>query len=387
MTPMPFRPSRRGLVPPFIAMDVLRAANEREAAGHSVIHLEVGQPGTPAPEIVLDAARRALAKDRIGYTDALGIAPLREAIARHYREQYGIAVEPADIVVTTGSSAAFQLAFLAAFEPGDRVALAAPGYPAYRNILTALDLEPVLIEVGENAHYQPNPGLLAEAGDLAGLIVASPANPTGTMIPAAALERLSEYCRERQIRLVSDEIYHGITYEETPQTARAFGADAIVVNSFSKYYSMTGWRLGWMVVPPDLKRSVECLAQNFYISPPALSQLAAIPVFGCRAELDGHVARYRANRDRLIETMRSVGLTRFAPAEGAFYLYVDVSALTRDSVEFCRRLLAETGVAVTPGRDFDPLHGDSWIRLSFAGSTEDIAEASRRLSLWLPQVG
>jgi aspartate/methionine/tyrosine aminotransferase len=381
---MPFRPSRRGLVPPFIAMDVLRAANQREAAGHSVIHLEVGQPGTPAPEAVLEAARRALAEDRIGYTDALGIAPLREAIAGHYRERYGVAVEPGEIVVTTGSSAAFQLAFLAAFEPGDRVALAAPGYPAYRNILTALDLEPVLIEVGENAHYQPNPDLLAEAGDLAGLIVASPANPTGTMIPAGDLERLSNYCRERQIRLVSGEIYHGITYEETPQTARAFANDSIIVNSFSKYYSMTGWRLGWMVVPPDLARSVECLAQNFYISPPALSQLAALPVFGCRAELDGHVARYRANRDRLIAMLQQAGLTRFAPAEGAFYLYVDVSALTRDSVEFCRRLLAETGVAVTPGRDFDPLHGDSWIRLSFAGSTEDIAEACSRLALWLP---
>src|SRR5437763_912369 len=385
MRPMPFRPSRRGLVPHFIAMDVLRAANEREAAGHSVIHLEVGQPGTPAPEIVLDAARRALAKDRIGYTDALGISPLREAIARHYRDQYGIAVEPGEIVVTTGSRAAFLLAFLAAFAPGDRVALAAPGYPAYRNILSALDLEPVLIEVGENAHYQPNPGLLAEAGELAGLIVASPANPTGTMIPAADLARLSEYCRDREIRLVSDEIYHGITYEEAPQTARAFGADAIIVNSFSKYYSMTGWRLGWMVVPPDLARSVECLAQNFYISPPALSQLAALPVFGCRAELDGHVARYRANRDRLIAMLREAGLTRFAPAEGAFYLYVDVSALTRDSVEFCRRLLAETGVAVTPGRDFDPLHGDSWIRLSFAGSTEDITEACDRLADWLPR--
>jgi len=216
MRPMPFRPSRRGLVPPFIAMDVMRAANEREAAGQSVIHLEVGQPGTPAPEAVLDAARRALAQDRIGYTDALGIPPLREAIAGHYRAQYGVAVEPSDVVVTTGSSAAFQLAFLAAFEPGDRVALAAPGYPAYRNILTALDLEPVLIEVGENAHYQPNPELLAEAGDLAGLIVASPANPTGTMIPPAALNRLSDYCHERGIRLVSDEIYHGITYEEAP---------------------------------------------------------------------------------------------------------------------------------------------------------------------------
>src|SRR6266576_2005466 len=387
LRPLPFRPSRRGLVPPFIAMDVLRAANEREAQGHSVIHLEVGQPGTPAPAAVLDAARRALAEDRIGYTDALGIAPLREAIARHYREQYGIAVEPADIVVTTGSSAAFQLAFLAAFEPGDRVALAAPGYPAYRNILTALDLEPVLIEVGENAHYQPNPELLAEAGDLAGLIVASPANPTGTMIGAAELARLAEYCHERGIRLVSDEIYHGITYESAPQTARAFGPEVIVVNSFSKYYSMTGWRLGWMVVPPDLARSVECLAQNFYISPPALSQLAALAALDCRGELDAHVARYRANRDRFIATLSKAGLTRFAPAEGAFYLYVDVSALTDDSVEFCQCMLAEIGVAVTPGRDFDPLHGDSWIRLSFAGSTEDIAEASRRLSLWLPQVG
>src|SRR5438094_5806624 len=382
---MPFHPSRRGLVPPFIAMDVLRAANEREAQGQAVIHLEVGQPGTPAPAAVLDAARQALAADRIGYTDALGIAPLREAIARHYREQYGIAVEPADIVVTTGSSAAFQLAFLAAFEPGERVALAAPGYPAYRNILTALDLEPVLIEVGPNAHYQPNPELLAEAGDIAGLIVASPANPTGTMIPAAELARLAAWCRERGIRLVSDEIYHGITYETAPQTARAFGPEPIVINSFSKYYSMTGWRLGWMVVPPDLARSVECLAQNFYISPPALSQLAALPVFGCRTELDGHVARYRANRDRLIATLQKAGLTRFAPAEGAFYLYADVSALTQDSSAFCRQLLAETWVAITPGLDSDPLHGDSWIRLSFAGSTDDIAEACRRLAAWLPR--
>jgi aspartate/methionine/tyrosine aminotransferase len=365
-------------------MDMLRAANAAEAAGRSVIHLEVGQPGTPAPQAVLDAARRALAEDRIGYTDALGIPPLREAIAGHYREQYGVAVDPAEIVVTTGSSAAFQLAFLAAFEPDDRVALAAPGYPAYRNILGALGLEPVLIEVGENAHYQPNPELLAEAGDLAGLIVASPANPTGTMIPAPDLEILANYCRERGIRLISDEIYHGIAYETAAQTARAFGRDAIVVNSFSKYYSMTGWRLGWMVVPPDLARSVECLAQNFYISPPALSQLAAVPVFGCHAELDGHVARYRRNRDRLIETLQSAGLTRFAPAEGAFYLYVDVSALTRDSVEFCCHMLDETGVATTPGRDFDPIHGDNWIRLSFAGSTDDIAEAARRLALWLP---
>jgi aspartate/methionine/tyrosine aminotransferase len=245
----------------------------------------------------------------------------------------------------------------------------------------------VLVEVGENTHYQPNPELLADVGNIAGLIVASPANPTGTMIPPVEFARLAGWCRERGIRLISDEIYHGITYERPPQTALAFGRDAIVVNSFSKYYSMTGWRLGWMVAPPDLARSVECLAQNFYISPPALSQLAALPAFDCRAELDRHVARYRINRDLLVGMLRSAGLDRFAPAEGAFYLYVDVSSLTADSEAFCRRMLAETGVATTPGRDFDPLHGGGWLRASFAGSTEDIAEAARRLADWLPRAG
>jgi len=381
---MTLKASRRGLVPPFIAMDVLRAANAREAAGQRVIHLEVGQPGTPAPQLVLDAARQALAGHKLGYTDAEGVVPLRQAIAEYYRVQYGVTVDPAEIVVTTGSSAAFQLGFLAAFEAGDRVALAAPGYPAYRNILAALGLETVLIEVGENAHYQPNPELLADIPDLAGLTVASPANPTGTMIAPAELQRLVDYCRERGIRLVSDEIYHGIIYEGAAQTARAFGREAIVVNSFSKYYSMTGWRLGWMLVPPDLARSVECLAQNFYISPPALSQLAGVAAFRCRAELDGHVTRYRANRDRLIATMKAAGLSRFAPADGAFYLYVDVSLLTRDSETFCRRMLAETGVATTPGLDFDPIHGGDWVRFSFAGSTEDIEEAAHRLADWLP---
>jgi aspartate/methionine/tyrosine aminotransferase len=245
----------------------------------------------------------------------------------------------------------------------------------------------VLIEVGPNAHYQPNPELLAEAGDIAGLIVASPANPTGTMISAPELARLVAWCRERDVRLVSDEIYHGITYETAAQTARAYGREAVVVNSFSKYYCMTGWRLGWMLVPPELARSVECLAQNFYVSPPALSQLAAPAAFGCRAELDAHVARYRTNRDLLIAMLKEAGLDRFAPAEGAFYLYVDVSDLTRDSQEFCRRMLDETGVAMTPGRDFDPLHGDDWLRLSFAGPTADIAEAARRLGRWLKRAG
>jgi aspartate/methionine/tyrosine aminotransferase len=382
---MSLRASRRGLVPPFIAMDVLRAANEREAAGAGVIHLEVGQPGSSAPEAVLEAARRALTNEPIGYTDALGIAPLRQAIAAHYLAQYGVAVDPAEVAVTTGSSAAFLLAFLAAFEPGDRVGLAIPGYPAYRNILSALGIEPVLIAVGQNAHYQPSPEQLAGLGRLDGLIIASPANPTGTMIGAADLARLAAWCRDRGIRLVSDEIYHGITYETPAATARAFGREAIIVNSFSKYYSMTGWRLGWMLVPPDLARSVECLAQNFYISPPALSQTAALPVFGCRAELDRHVARYRINRDLLVRALGAAGLTRFAPAEGAFYLYVDISSLTRDSEGFCRRLLAETGIAVTPGLDFDPIDGGGWVRLSFAGSTDDVAEAARRLEDWLPR--
>src|SRR5215469_12184828 len=300
------RVSRRGLVPPFIAMDVLRAANERELTGGDVIHLELGQPGSSAPEPVLEAAQRALTSERIGYTDALGITPLRQAIAAHYRTQYGVAVDPVEVVVTTGSSAAFQLAFIAAFEPGDRGALALPGYPAYRNILTALGIEPVLIAVTENTHYQPTPELLAEAGPLDGLIVASPANPTGTMIGSVDLAKLAGYCRDRGIRLISDEIYHGITYETTATTARSFGREAVVINSFSKYYSMTGWRLGWMLTPPDLARSIECLAQNFYISPPALSQLAALPVFGCRAELDSHVQRYRANRDLLIHALSSV---------------------------------------------------------------------------------
>jgi aspartate/methionine/tyrosine aminotransferase len=383
---MSLRPSRRGLVPPFIAMDVLRAANEREAAGAEIIHLEVGQPGTPAPEPVLEAAHRALVSEPIGYTDALGIAPLRQAIATHYIAQYGIVVDPGEVVVTTGSSAAFLLAFLAAFEPGDRVGLAIPGYPAYRNILSALAIEPVPVTVGENARYQPTPELLADLGRLDGLVVASPANPTGTMISATELARLTAYCCERRIRLVSDEIYHGITYGTPAATARAYGREGIVVNSFSKYYSMTGWRLGWMLVPPDLARSVECLAQNFYISPPALSQIAALPVFGCRVELDGHVERYRTNRDLLIGALGAAGLTRFAPAEGAFYLYVDVSSLTRDSEEFCRRLLVETGVAMTPGLDFDPVDGGGWVRLSFAGTTDSVAEAARRLKAWVQRV-
>ena len=301
------RASRRGLVPPFIAMDVLRAANEREAAGADVIHLEVGQPGTSAPEAVLEAARRALVDERIGYTDALGIAPLREAIAGHYQAQYGVAVDPAEIVVTTGSSAAFQLAFLAAFEPGDRVGARCPGLPRLSQHPVGARHRAGADRSRRERPLPADPRAARRFGRSRRADHRQPGQPDRHDDRAAELARLADYCRDRGIRLVSDEIYHGITYESAAATARAFGREAIIVNSFSKYYSMTGWRLGWMLVPPDLARSVECLAQNFYISPPALSQLAALAVFDCRAELDGHVARYRANRDLLIRTLSAAG--------------------------------------------------------------------------------
>jgi aspartate/methionine/tyrosine aminotransferase len=379
---MALKLSRRSRIPPFIAMDVLRAANEAAAAGGDVLHLEVGQPATPAPAGVLAAARDALARETLGYTDALGLPALREAIAAHYRASYGVALDPARVAVTTGSSGAFLLAFLAAFDAGDRVAMAAPAYPAYRNILTALDLVPVELPAGPAERYQMTLELLREAGAVDGVIVASPANPTGTMLAPDALAGIARYCRDHGIRLVSDEIYHGIVYGGTAATALATSDEAFVVNSFSKYFSMTGWRLGWVVLPPDLRRAVECLAQNLFISPPALAQHAAIAAFECRDELDANVARYAANRALLLEELPKAGFERFAPADGAFYLYADVAHLTNDSPEFCRRMLRETGVACTPGIDFDPLRGHASLRISFAGSTATVAEAARRLIAW-----
>ena len=373
----------RGRIPAFIAMEVLRAANERAAAGHDVLHLELGQPGAGAPRAVIEAARRALERERLGYTEALGIPALRSRIARHYRETYDLAVEPAQIVVTTGSSGAFLLGFLAAFDPGDRIALASPGYPAYRNILLALDLVPVDVPTGPAEHFQPTPELLDRAGgNLAGLIVASPSNPCGSMIDRARFDALVAYCRTHDMRLVSDEIYHGITYGTEPVTAVALDPQAIVVNSFSKYYAMTGWRLGWMVIPPDLMRSVESLAQNLFISPPALPQHAGIAAFDCRDELDALVAHYAENRALLLEGLPAAGFEKFAPADGAFYLFADVANLTNDSEEFCRRMLEETGVATTPGVDFDTDRGHRFLRFSFAGATGDIVEAVKRLRAW-----
>lgn len=380
---MTLKAAKRGAIQPFIVMDVMRAANARQAEGADVLHLEVGQPSTPAPRLVLDAARSALDRELLGYTDAFGVPHLKEAIACHYRAAYGAAVDPARIAVTTGSSGAFILAFLSAFDAGDRVALVSPGYPAYRNILTALDIEVVNIETGPDTDYQPTPELLERvAGRLDGLIIASPSNPTGTMIGRTGLAALARYCRARGVRVVSDEIYHGITYEDPAHTMAEFEPEAFVVNSFSKYYSMTGWRLGWLIFPESLARPIECLAQNLFISPPTLSQVAAVAAFDAKAELDANVARYKTNRDLLLEELPKAGFDRLSHAQGAFYVYADVGHLTDDSLQFCQRILHETGVAITPGVDFDPGRGRRFVRFSFAGATETMAEAAKRLKIF-----
>lgn len=380
---MTLKIAARGRIPPFIVMDVLRDANARAASGKDVLHLEVGQPSTPAPKGVIEAARAALGRDVLGYTDALGLPALRAAIADYYRSGYGVMIDPARIVVTTGSSAGFILACLAAFDPGDRVAIGAPGYPAYRNILTALDLTPVELPAGAAERYQVTRELLRAQGQgVEGLIVASPANPTGTMIPPEELRAIVRHCRGNGIRLISDEIYHGIVYGAPAMTALAFDSQAIVVNSFSKYFSMTGWRVGWMVVPEDMARAVECLAQNLYVSPPSLSQHAAIAAFECMSELNANVARYAENRALLLRELPKAGFDRLAPSDGAFYLYADIAHRTNDSEEFCRRLLHDTGIALTPGTDFDPQRGRATVRFCYAGSSTTIGEAMRRLAAW-----
>lgn len=381
---MALKVARRAGVESFIVMDVMRAANERAAAGGDVLHLEIGQPGHGAPEGAIQAAEAALRSGPLGYTEACGVAELRRRIARHYREGYGLDIEPERIMVTTGSSAGFMLSFLAAFEPGDRVALAAPGYPAYRNILTALGLEPVWLETEAEHRFQPTPELLDGIdGRLDGLIAASPSNPTGTMLDAAAMGALVEACRERGVRLISDEIYHGITFAGPGVSALAYSDDAIVINSFSKYYAMTGWRLGWLVLPRELTRPAERLGQNLFISPPAISQAAGLAAMDCGAELDAVVAGYRRNRDLLLAELTAAGIERLAPADGAFYVYADIGHLTDDSRSFCARMLHDIGVATTPGLDFDPARGHRFVRFSFAGPEAEVAEAAKRLKAWL----
>jgi aspartate/methionine/tyrosine aminotransferase len=380
----------RAAVPPFHVMDVWAAAAERQRTHGDLVNLSAGQPSTPAPAAVRAAAAAALDGDVLGYTVALGIPELREAIAAHYARTYALDVPTEQVVVTTGSSGGFLLAFLAAFDAGDRVALARPGYPCYRNILTALGCEVVDLPSGPQTRYQPTVAMLEALDEpVRGLVVASPANPTGTVLDPAELAALAEYCEQTGVQLISDEIYHGISYPGAPATSSAWATsrEAIVVNSFSKYFSMTGWRLGWLLVPPRLLRAADCLTGNFTICPPALAQRAALGAFeeSSYAEADGHVARYAVNRALLLDGLARLGITRLAPADGAFYVYADVSHLTLDSMEFTHRLLAETGVAVAPGVDFDPVDGGRFIRLSFAGATEDIRETLVRLGAWLPR--
>ncbi len=379
-------PSRRSAVEPFIVMEVMRAAIDREAAGERVIHMEVGQPGAPAPRPVLDAARAALDHGRLAYTEALGLRALRTRIARYYADMHGLDVPMDRIAVTTGSSAGFNLAFLAAFDHGERIALAAPGYPAYRNFLHALGLEVVDIPVDASTRYVLTPAMLEAAHretPLAGVLVASPANPSGTVMQPAALRALIDAAHDLGIRFISDEIYHGLVYEGVAETALRFSPDAIVVNSFSKYYCMTGWRIGWMVLPESLVRPVERIAQNLYISPPELSQIAAIAAFEATPELEAIKATYADNRRILLDRLPAIGFDEFHAVDGAFYVYASVRRFSNDSIEFTRRMLHEAGVAATPGPDFDRVRGHQWMRFSFAGTTPDMAEAMDRIGVWL----
>jgi aspartate/methionine/tyrosine aminotransferase len=379
----------RAAVPPFHVMDLLAAAAERSRTHGDLLNLVAGQPSTRAPEPVRAAAKRALDDQVLGYTVALGIPELREAICGHHRRMHGIDVDPADVVVTTGSSGGFLLAFLAAFDAGDRVAIARPGYPCYRNVLSALGCEVVELPTGPDSRFQPTVEMLdALETPVKGLVVASPANPTGTMLAPEELAAIATWCEQHGVQLISDEIYHGIEYASPARHSSAWATsrEAVVFSSFSKYFSMTGWRIGWMLVPERLRRPVDVLTGNFTICPPVLSQHAAVAAFtdASYAECDGHVQRYAENRRLLLDGLPRLGIDRLAPADGAFYVYADVGHLTDDSMAFCHRLLADTGVATAPGVDFDTETGHRFVRMSFAGSPDEVAAALVRLEDWLP---
>lgn len=378
----------RAGIPPFYVMDVWLAAAERQRSHGDLVNLSAGQPSAGAPQAVRAAAKAALDSTVLGYTVALGIPELRSAIAASYRARHGLAVDPADVVITTGSSGGFLLAFLACFDAGDRVAIASPGYPCYRNILSALGCDVVEIPCGPDTRFQPTAQMLAELDPpVHGVVVASPANPTGTVIPPEELAAIASWCAESGVRLISDEVYHGLVYEGAPATSCAWqtSREAIVVNSFSKYYAMTGWRLGWLLVPQALRRAVDRLTGNFTICPPTLAQVAAVAAFTPEsvAEADALLHHYASNRRLLLDGLRGIGIDKLAPTDGAFYVYADVSQETDDSLSFCSKLLADTGVAIAPGIDFDTVRGGSFVRLSFAGPSHDIEEAVRRIGAWL----
>jgi aspartate/methionine/tyrosine aminotransferase len=385
---MVLKVGRGANAPPFMVMDVIAAANARQAelapdAPH-IIRMEVGQPGTGAPAGAVAAAQAALRSGHsLGYTEAFGLRSLRERIEAHINDWYGLDIPVARIAVTVGASGAFPLAFLAAFDPGDRVAMAAPFYPPYVNILTALGITPVIVEATAETRFQPSVAML-EALDPRpdGLIVASPCNPAGTMLHPGELAAIAAWCDANGVRLISDEIYHGLTYDSPIATAAAFSPHAVVVNSFSKYFSMTGWRIGWLVLPEDLVRPVECLAQNLFISAPHIAQVAAEAAFDCHPELRANVERYRRSRDHLLRALPEAGFTRLSPAEGAFYLFADIADRSNDSVAFCARMLAEVGIAVTPGVDFDRTRGNRFLRFSYCGPEADIVAAAERLKAW-----
>ncbi|HWF96683.1 MAG TPA: aminotransferase class I/II-fold pyridoxal phosphate-dependent enzyme [Xanthobacteraceae bacterium] len=380
-------PSGRSAVPPFMVMDVMAASARIEASGGHVVHMEVGQPAASAPASAIAAARAALA-GRLDYTQALGMPSLRARVARHYAEHYALEIDPGRIVVTTGSSAGFVMAFLALFDPGDRVAVAVPGYPPYRHILTALGCEPVLIETTQASRWAITPDMLIAAHrrtPLKGVLVASPANPTGTMMTAAAIGDLLAAAQSEGIRFISDEIYHGLDYAFAAETAARLSDDVVVINSFSKYFCMTGWRVGWMVMPPALVRPIDRLQGNLAISVPALSQIAAQAAFDGRAEAQAVKRIYEANRLVLLDGLPRAGLDRMLPVDGAFYLYADVSRFCADSFAFAKQMLEEAHVAATPGIDFDPLNGSRFVRFCYAGSTADMYEAVARISKWLAE--
>ncbi len=383
-----FSLSKRSDVEPFHAMDVLAEATRRRQAGHSVISMAVGQPSHPAPQAALEAARVALGHGRIGYTDALGTLALRQALSAHYQVRHDLSIDPKRIAITTGSSAGFNLAFLTLFDAGDSVAIARPGYPAYRNIFAALGLDVVEVPVTEETEFTLTPESLeavqaASGKRLKGVLLASPANPTGTVTGRAALKALADYCADRSIAFISDEIYHGLTFVGEETSALELTDEAIVINSFSKYYCMTGWRIGWMVLPERLVRPVERVAQSLYISAPELSQIAAEAALDAGAELDVYRESYGRNRDFLTRRLPEIGFRIASPMDGAFYAYVDVSGFTNDSMVFAQRMLAEINVAATPGLDFDPVEGHRAMRFSYAGSNAEIEEAIERMAAWL----
>jgi len=377
--------SARSRIDSFIAMDVMTAAAKAEASGRKIVHMEVGQPATPAPAAARDAVRDALDADRMGYALAIGLPALRARIAAFYAEKYGVTVAPERIVVTNGSSAGFVLAFLSLFDAGARLAMPSPGYPCYRQTAKALGVTPVLLETGPEGRWMPDVTHIRDAsanGGIDGLLIASPANPTGTMLEPERMRALIAASEDSGAWFISDEIYHGLSYAMTEQTALAYSDQAIVINSFSKYFSMTGWRVGWMVVPQALAPAIEKLTQNLYIAAPTVSQIAALGAFEATEELEANKARYRANRTILLDGLKSIGLGKIVPADGAFYLYIDVSEYTDNSLAFTEAMLDEVGVAATPGLDFDTLYGGQYIRLSYAGTESDMTNGLEALSRW-----